>query len=68
MEDSTCLSLCGQVGPGLSKDDPMALVVSDGEKRSGVSSAGEEQLVEQSDQGATHYSLSSSVSILKAIR
>jgi len=67
VEDSTCLSLCGQVGPGLSKDDPMALIVSDSKKQSGVSSAGEEQLVERSDQGATRYSLSLSVSILKAI-
>ena len=68
VEDSTRLSLRGQVGPGLSKDDPVALVVSDPEKRSGVSSAGEEKLVELFDEGATRYSLSSSVSILKAIR
>ncbi|EDR02820.1 uncharacterized protein LACBIDRAFT_332125 [Laccaria bicolor S238N-H82] len=33
VEDSTRLSLRRQVGPGLSKDDPVALVVSDPEKR-----------------------------------
>lgn len=46
VEDSTRLSLRRQVGPGLSKDDPVALVVSDPEKRFGVSSTGEEKLVE----------------------
>lgn len=55
VEDSTRLSLRRQVGPGLSKDDPVALVVSDPEKRFVVSSTGKEKLVELSDQGAKRY-------------